>query len=215
MGNRSSSSLPAGVSVQILAVGLPNTGKTHFLSLMSEGRMLHDTGHHTPGYFEADALYRQKRFRVRELGGIFYKQWSRMLPRDMYLHCVFWFVNDSDCSEELYRSRNAVLSLLRSSSNLSEVPVCVIQNVGMPKMTREVEIQRISGMGCAAADNRIKYNPYTPCAGTKLKTIEDVRDRLDLRALSSDRDVYMTQISYTEGSSFQSLFDWILDQTRK
>ena len=79
MGNRSSSvsssvalTLPEGVSVQILAVGLPNTGKSHFISTMSEGRAHYETTRHTPGHFEADALYRSKRFRVRELGGMFY-----------------------------------------------------------------------------------------------------------------------------------------------
>ncbi len=201
MGNRGSSAS----NINILAVGMPNTGKSHFVSFMQEsGKVNSETMHHTMGFLEAETVYRGKKFHVKELGGMMCKSWGLMAGADSRtVHCVCWFVNDTDSEEELYRSRSAVLTLMQLQI-FQGVPLCLVQNVGRPEITREVELGR--HWNCAGGTHRT----YTEHKGMSVDW-NNLQDRLELRQLCRSRHVYRTQLSYIQGNTFTSLFDWILE----
>ena len=173
--------------VRILAVGLPGSGKTHFIRIatsdpLSEG----EKNRPAFGVYESGVWYRRRRLAFSESS----------IPLQMpagqtrLFDVVMWFINDSDTLSQVYDSRNRLIHALLASGHPNTVRVCLIQNIrpAIPNSEDAVVIIPWDSLVTLFLDIFEQWPVLKGRAGNRL---------------------YATQISYLDAKGPIQLMDWL------
>ena len=107
--------LSASKTINVIVIGLTDSGKTHFLDLFHLGD--NTTKLPTNGFYEMVYYFENYTFVLREYGGA--TDWERCITLDP-VHCIFAMVRDN-----VMEANNAILML---ANRYRKIPVAILWN---------------------------------------------------------------------------------------
>ena len=210
-------------------VGLTETGKSHFISRVTEGTANSETTRPTCGTYEADLSYAKKRIRLMEMGASVGPTWQHLFVCQS-MGCILWFIDSHDTYEDVCAARNM---LLQATQDAWSSPLCVVYNIGRPRPKRRPIVSKISigsangpgdgGDGGGAGFSRTMYEweNEDDALNHRFKFEEDARQAypvsweqlphvVGVSHLSSlFRRVHLTRLVYAT-SAVETLLDWVI-----
>jgi hypothetical protein len=197
MGNYVSSE-----AVHVAVIGLTDTGKSHFLSLLSEGVLNIETTHPTFGSYETVFSYRRRRIVLTEMGSHVYQSWKNQFMAQNF-SCIMWFIDEHDTLEDIYKARNRLVEATRET--MKRIPLCVVHNIGRPHAHRRYTTLK---------NGKLEWREDDDDNGMRIVAVPWVHlsDALNVSYLEMlHKTVYLTQLSYRDRVSPVFLLDWILN----
>lgn len=237
MGNRSSSSSSASIRggrapggggssncLRIAVVGLTETGKSHFVSRVTEGIENAETQSPTCGTYDAELTYGRKRIRLTELGASVGPTWQHMFGMTDF-DCILWFIDSHDTTEDIYAARNMMMQATQDV----HCPLCIVHNTGRPHAVRRQIASKVSvgrrnyandgGSGGGGGISRTLYEwkdtQICPADECECKPVpvrwKHLRQVAGLEYLSSlYRRVHAVRLNYVNADAVTILLDWVI-----
>jgi hypothetical protein len=197
MGLGASKVLP---SVQVALVGLSETGKSHFLSVVCGDE---ETSRPTHGVNRSSLMYRRRRIEFVEFGWLVVKRGLSSEHVQMQPDVVVWFIDEHDSREEVQVARSQVLGFVMARNATKPMALCVILNRGRPTPRRRA----IVGRDWVDALEMNEQGPILRWA-----SLSDTVDEQGLHP-HFPRGIYMTELSYRDPQAATLCMDWMLDPT--
>lgn len=210
MGNQASSESDiikqeAASTVHVALMGLTETGKSHFINVLSNDSTSKRTERPTNGTERAVISYRSKKIAFTEFGSRIGQLWAHELQQDPYT-CVMWFIDEHDTAEDILVARNRMHHACLNSPGKHDIPLCVVFNMGRPRIKRRDIYAELSTL--AWKDPTLPA--FVPSKGG-IVGWDMLSGVMDLRFLeAAHRSVYVTQLSYNDGETPIFLMDWVL-----
>ncbi len=134
--------------LHVAVVGLTDTGKSHFVSRVTEGIENTETTRPTCGTYDAELTYGRKRIRLTEMGSSVGPTWQHMFGTTDF-DCILWFIDSHDTAEDVYAARNMMMQATQDV----HCPLCIVYNMGRTHMRRRTIVSKVSvGRGNYAND---------------------------------------------------------------
>jgi hypothetical protein len=189
------------IPIEVLVLGNTGTGKSHFIMGLSMG--FGTTLVSTRGYRCQKIIHGDRALSMTEIGGRVqlvvrdstiknpsFNLWGDLVPSDackvklQTAQCIYWFIDMDGEREDIFIWRSRILTLLRAAPN---IPLCIVCNQCPPDdMTR------------------------IPLSDSF--TLQDVLGLIELRSISINREVYVTELMYKDPDIVCRLFDWTIEK---
>lgn len=217
MGNRSSASATSGhikprdkSLVRVAVIGLTETGKSHFVSRVTEGIENIETKRPTCGTYDAELAFGKKRIRLTEMGASVGPTWQHMFGTTDF-DCILWFIDSHDSDEDVYAARNMMMQATQDV----HCPLCVVYNTGRPRTWRRPIVSKV----CIGREEGLARTLYEwaedgpDCARhawrpVKWKDLPDVVGTSYLATLY--KGVGVIRLCYGNAESVTLLLDWVI-----
>jgi len=191
--------------IRVALVGLSETGKSHFLSVVcGDGTPNDETRHPTNGFYRESMVYRRRRIEFVEFG---WMNVARGLCEDRHdggrpFDLLMWFIDEHDTRDQVQVARSHVLGFVMAEQR--PMALCVILNKGRPYAERHA----IVGQEWME-DRQLPPSAHRP--GTL--TWHGLHGLVDAPALRKlfPRGLYTTELSYRDPQAAALCLDWILD----
>lgn len=202
--------------IPIVLVGLTETGKSHFLSmLVHETGNTSETQHPTYGFYMESVTHHSYSFNFTELGFLVLESAGPRYVQQTRTRCVMWFIDEHDTLEEIHLARSYVMRLAAPETTQGGwVPpcLCIVHNVGRPRARRRKAVL-LNGAQWKEPDAAHFHQSSSSRRGVPWSELRLHADTYQLGILY--RHIMVMQLSYTDRDAPRLCFDWIIDKTTR
>jgi hypothetical protein len=201
-----------GVSTQppirVALVGLSETGKSHFLSVVcGDGTPNDETRHPTNGFYRETMVYRRRRIEFVEFGWMTVARGlcSDQQEQDRSFDLLMWFIDEHDTRDQVQVARSHVLGFVMGGQR--PMALCVLLNKGRPFARRHAIVNHDWDLKNNDDDNKEQGR------GAQHLTWQGLHRLVDAPGLRSlfPRGLYTTELSYRDPQAAALCLDWVLD----
>jgi hypothetical protein len=195
---------------RVALVGLTETGKSHFLSvLFGDGtEVLAPTHGPTNG---VDRMLCRQGSRAVEFVEFGWSILARGANGDFQTRQPFdtivWFIDEHDTMCDVHEARSALLGFMETQS----VPtsLCIVFNKGRPRARRRI----IAGSRWIDCHASAQVAHWEGTRGDRTVSWDALREFVDITALSAlfVTGIYCTELSYRDPQSAALCLEWIID----
>lgn len=210
MGNQSSSaSFCQSTPIRVAIVGLTDTGKSRFISMVTEGAPNSETLSPTCGTYEGDVSFAHQRIRLVEMGSSVGDTWRHLFGLSQF-DCILWFIDSHDSLEEILSARNRLLAATLDT----HCPMCIVHNTGRQAMTRRdiiMSTEMSRGITRTVYSWKPREKRQQQLREAHPLAWDHIPDMIGMRYLAQlYRCIHITQLSYRNPESITAILNWVI-----